>query len=112
MVPQQPGSKKFVLKVRKDRLDYQINLYFKDPHEVMEKQKVYNVIKAQREEEKARCSNGKPGGTWFSGAKSAMSAVKSENERGKDEFPDYKKLLFDFDTSRKSLIPQLEYIGS
>lgn len=78
----------------------------------MEKQKVYNVIKAHREEEKARCSNEKPNRTWFSGAKSAISAVKSENERGKDEFPDYKKLLFDFDTSRKSLIPQLDYIGS
>lgn len=105
VVPQQPGGKQFVLKVRKDRLDYQIHMIFKDPHEVIEKQKIYNVIKAHREASGNNCSIEKPRRTWF-------TVTKVEKTNDSSQFPDYKKLLHDYDTSRKELIPQLNYIGS
>ena len=72
---------------------------------MIEKQKIYNVLKAHREASGDNCSIEKPKRTWF-------SATKVEKTNDSSQFPDYKKLLHDYDTSRKELIPQLNYIGS
>lgn len=50
LVPQNPGSRKLILKVRKDREDFQVQVYFRDPYDIKEFNKKYNKLKGENEE--------------------------------------------------------------
>lgn len=83
--------------MRKDREEDQINVYFKDPHDVDEVQKIYKTRKSMEKD-----------GSSDAGTVSAEKVGKTKAYGTKD----YTRLLVDYDTSRQSVIPQLNYIGS
>ena len=68
-------------------------MVFKDPKEVQEKMRHYEAIKQSLDTDR-------------NPEHSHRRHIK------KSSMPDYKKLLFDYDTTKESLIPQMNYIGS
>ena len=67
---------------------------FRDPHEIKEHNMLYSQIKEATNEE------------------GVVINSSPEKKLKKNKLPDYKKLLFDYDTSRQNVIPQISYIGS